>query len=169
VEAVGREPPEKKFSKNAAGGIARAEEKDSEGFHVRAIEILQAAMGTGLRLQFGLCARAFAAFRSECFGDPERLLFHLLEPLKVRAEAHIGLGAVLKTPEIGIEFGRPISRKGVDHPVSVPTAFDHPVLPEVGELLGDLDLGDIQKLLEVADAKRAVRQKVDDAKARCLA
>ena len=98
-----------------------------------------------------------AALRFEGLDDPSRFFFHCFEPPEIRAKACVGLGAVLKSLEICLQFGRSVCREGVDHPVGMAGGFDHSVFPKVSELLGDFDLRDFQQLLEVAHAEGAVR------------
>lgn len=53
--------------------------------------------------------------------------------------------------------------EAVDHPVAGALARDEVVAAEEGEVFGDFDLGLAEDRLEVADAKRAGREEVQEA------
>ena len=60
-------------------------------------------------------------------------------------------------------------RKAVNHPGPVPGAFDHALLAEIGEMLGNLRLRDAENFLEMADAKRTTCKQMDDPQPRGVA
>jgi hypothetical protein len=47
--------------------------------------------------------------------------------------------------------------------------FHHSILAEIGEVLRDFDLGGVEDFLKMADAKRAIRQEMQNAEPRFIA
>jgi hypothetical protein len=74
------------------------------------------------------------------------------------------LNAVLKAAELKVEFVRTFSGQTVDDPLSTAFGFDHAMLAEIGEVLGDGDLIEAEDGLKMADAELPVRQQVENAK-----
>lgn len=116
-----------------------------------------------------LRSASLATFRLQHLGHPCGVRRDCLSFSEVRAEPLIGLRAVLEALQICFEFRRTLRWKAVNHPVRVPSGLDHPVLSEIGELLGNLHLRDVQNLLEMTHAKWPVRQEMDDPQPRDVA
>jgi hypothetical protein len=110
-----------------------------------------------------------SAFVFESFIDPAAVRSHLFEGLEIGAEALIGQCTILEALEIGFELPGWLGRKTVNHPGPVPRAFHQAMLAKMGELLGNLRLGDIEDFLEMADAKRTARKQMHDPQARGIA
>jgi hypothetical protein len=100
---------------------------------------------------------------SEGFMGPLGPFFNFGEPFEVLLETPVRYNAVLKTFKIGFESRGRFGGKAVNDPGSHPSGLHHLMLPKVGKVLGDLRLGKVKDALEMADAKRALSQKVDDA------
>jgi len=81
----------------------------------------------------------------------------------------MGLHAVLKAAQLPIQFRRGLVGKPVNHPFLMALRDDQAVGPQIGEVLGNGDLGHFQNILKVADTKRPSRQKMKNAKAGFIA
>lgn len=53
-------------------------------------------------------------------------------------------------------------RKAVNDPSALASGLHHLSFAKIGEVLGDLGLRQLENLLKMADAERALREKVDD-------
>jgi hypothetical protein len=93
-------------------------------------------------------------------------VFHALE---VFAEGGVFAAAILEAFHIGGEFRGRMGGEGVDDPWAVAAGMDEAVLAEVGEVLGDFDLGGAEDVLEMADAKGPVGEEMKDAEAGLVA
>lgn len=110
-----------------------------------------------------------AGFLAEGVLDPARAFFHGSETLEVIAKEFVGSDTVLKALEIGFEFPRRSGREAIDDPRTLTGGLDHFPLPEVGQVLRDLGLRELQDILKMADAQRTFRQQIDNSQADGLA
>jgi hypothetical protein len=78
---------------------------------------------------------------------------------RVRADA------VLQAGKIDPKFSRSYRGQAVDHPVGFAAADDETAGLQIPEMFGDFYLWLAEQLLEVADAKRAMNEQMEDAKA----
>jgi hypothetical protein len=85
-----------------------------------------------------------------------------LEAADVVLERRDLAGAVLKAGELAFEFRRPGFGEAVDHPGAVPLGGDQPVPAQVGEVLGNRDLRELEDFLEMADAEGSAVEKVKE-------
>jgi hypothetical protein len=88
---------------------------------------------------------------------------------KVACETWIRSHACFKALEVGFEFGRGLARQRINHPVLVAFRLDHPLVAEIGKMLGDLDLWFVENRLQVADAERGFCQEMENPQARPVA
>jgi len=119
-------------------------------------------------LELGFLSAAGALLGDRLF-DPARAFCHGGKTLEIIAKELVRGGAILKAFEIGFQFGRGLRRKAVDDPGALSGRFHHLALSEVGQMLGNLGLGNLEDILEMTDAKRAVGQQVHQAKPRLIA
>jgi hypothetical protein len=108
-------------------------------------------------------------FVFEGFTDPVTISAHLLKTLEIGTKTPVRGGTVLKAFEIRFQFERAFRRKAIDHPGSVSGAFDHALLAQVGQMLGNLSLRKTENFLEMADTKRTACKQMDYPKPRSIA
>jgi hypothetical protein len=101
-------------------------------------------------------------FVFEGFINPCAFSSHFLKSLEIGAEPPVRRRTVLEAFEIGFQLERGFRRKAVDHPGPMPGAFDHALLAEIGEMLGNLGLRKSKDLLKMADAQRSMGKQMDD-------
>jgi hypothetical protein len=58
--------------------------------------------------------------------------------------------------------------QSIDFPVLHAFKFDQPGLSQVSEVLGSIDLWQIQYFLDMADAKRLLKQQIQDSQTRWI-
>jgi hypothetical protein len=108
-------------------------------------------------------------FRFNGLINPVAVSIELAQGGQVALEDRLGLDAILEAAQMSIERLGRLFRKRVDHPVVVPARFDQAVFLHASEMLGYLGLGAVENFLEMADAKGALGQQVQDAQARLIA
>jgi hypothetical protein len=91
---------------------------------------------------------------------------YLLAPLEVVTKPLVGLRAILKAFQVGLEFSGGLGRKAINHPGSVSGAFDEAVLSQVSEVLRNLCLLKSKDFLKMANAQRSMGKQVNDSKPR---
>ncbi len=117
-------------------------------------------------LNFGFTGSILAAgFFTDGLIDPAGAFFDFRQTDEVGAKLFVGCHAVLKTLQVGFQFVRKTLWEAVNDPCSLAGRLHHLSLAEVGEMLGNLYLGELKDVLKMANAQRPVRQKMDDAKA----
>jgi hypothetical protein len=72
--------------------------------------------------------------------------------VEVAAKPLVSLRAILKTLEIGLQFGGRFGGKTINHPGAVPRAVDEAVLSQVSEVLRNLGLRKSKDFLKMANA-----------------
>ena len=75
----------------------------------------------------------------------------------------MGLYAVLEAAKLQIEFLGRLFGQRIDHPLLVPVRCHQFVLSQVGKMLGNGDLRDLEHRLEMADAERPFGEQMEDA------
>jgi len=108
-------------------------------------------------------------FVFEGFINPSAISSHLLKRLEIGTKPFVSSRTVLKAFEIRFELKRASWRKAVNHPGPMSCAFNHALLAEVGEMLGNFRLWDIENFLEMADAKRTPGKQLNDPQPRGIA
>ena len=78
------------------------------------------------------------------------------------------MSAVLQTLQVSFQFGGRTWGKRIDDPVPVSLGSDHSFAAQVGEVLGNFDLGLPENVLKVANAKRRPGEEVENAKTRTI-
>ncbi len=73
--------------------------------------------------------------------------------LQIALECVITLNAILEALKIAFQLRRRTRRKRVDHPVLLPRRDDHPVVAQIGEMLGNFDLRFAQHVLKMTNAE----------------
>jgi len=71
-------------------------------------------------------------------------------------------GEVLETPEVQVQFGRGGVGQGVNGPIAVAGGVDEAVFPQVGQVPGHVDLGDVEHVLQVADTEGGGAEQVEN-------
>jgi inner membrane protein involved in colicin E2 resistance len=88
---------------------------------------------------------------------------------KVLFEDRILPHQILQTAQIALELRRGGIGQGVDGPVLIAGGFDQALFPEISEVPGSVDLGDIQYVLNMADTERGLLQQRYDPQAGLIA
>jgi len=83
--------------------------------------------------------------------------------LQIPFENWICLNAIVKTFEILFQFGCPIFRQRINHPVLLLLGDDHPSVPKVSQVLGNLHLWFTKNILNMTNAEPRLRQEMEDA------
>ena len=102
-------------------------------------------------------------------GDPIAVTLNLAELFQVFLEDALRLNAILKAAELEIEFRGTLAGKAINDPLRMAVGFDHPMLAEVGQVLGNGNLLKTEDGLEMTDAKLAVGEEMKNAKASPIA
>ena len=97
--------------------------------------------------------------------DPAALRLDGSQPLQVLLKDRVCLHAVLEAGELQIKFAWSGLRQPVDHPLFVPMPLGQPMLAQVGKVLGNRDLRQLENRLEMADAERPLFEQVNDSQA----
>ena len=97
--------------------------------------------------------------------DPVAFAFELFELFEVLAKDGMGLDAVLETAQLQIQLRRRLFGQAIEHPVPVALCQNQPVGPQVGEMLGDGDLGQFQNILKMTDAQGPPGEEMQNTKA----
>ena len=71
--------------------------------------------------------------------------------------------------EIRFQIRRGLERKAINPPCAVAGAFDHSLLTQIGEMLGDLGLRKAENFLEMTNTKGTPCQQMDDPQPRDVA
>jgi hypothetical protein len=87
----------------------------------------------------------------------------------VAPENGVLLRAILQARQIGGQFPAGSGWKPIDHPICLPAHLHQPMGPQIGQVLGYLNLRFPEDFLDVADAKRAIVQQMEDAQPRLIA
>lgn len=103
------------------------------------------------------------------FLEPAKLGAQRFEATQIAFEDGMALHAILQAAKVCLQFRRPALGQGIDHPILVPGDLREAALAQKTEVLGNFHLRFVEQLLEMADAKRAVRQHVQDAQPRLVA
>jgi hypothetical protein len=104
-------------------------------------------------LNFGFVGSILAAgFLADGLVDPAGAFLDPGQSAQVVAKEFVGGNAVLKALEIGLQFVGWLCREAVDDPGAFACGLDHLTLPQVGEVLGDLRLGNLENVLKMTDA-----------------
>ena len=85
-----------------------------------------------------------------------------IKSLKITLEDWICLHAVLKALEVGLKFRIAPSRQRVDHPGLIAFGNDHSPRAQIPEVLGNFDLWLGEDVLEMTNAKRALREQMQN-------
>jgi hypothetical protein len=89
----------------------------------------------------------------------------LPEALEITLEKRVGLNAILEAAKLEIEFRRAAGGEAIDDPLAGALAYDHVAVAQVGEMLGNGDLVEMEDLLEMTDTEWAVREEMENAQA----
>jgi hypothetical protein len=94
--------------------------------------------------------------------DRRRVFRDRLEPFQIIAKQLVLANTVLEALQVPLQFETALFRQPVDAPVLMLQGFDEPVLFQVTQMLGNLNLRFPKDRLEVANAKRCLRQQVQE-------
>jgi len=78
---------------------------------------------------------------------------HFSQRFPISLHARIGLGTVLKTLQMPHERSRSPRRQAVNHPCARAPTFHHPMLAQIGQMLGYFGLWEIQDFLQMTDTQ----------------
>jgi hypothetical protein len=108
-------------------------------------------------------------FIFESLINPSAISSHLIESLEIGTEPLVSRCTVLETFQVGFELERRFRRQAVNPPRPMPGTFEHALLAQIGEMLGNLGLWKAKNILEVTNTKWTSRKQMDDPEPRRIA
>jgi hypothetical protein len=103
------------------------------------------------------------------FVDPTIIALHNFETPQILFENPVLPDAIAQALDLQLQRFRARFGQPVDHPLLMALGRDQAASPQVSQMFGNGDLRQVEDGLEMTDAKRALRQQVQNAQARLIA
>jgi len=84
------------------------------------------------------------------------------QPLEISLEDAVGLHAVLEALELEMQFAGTRLGQAINHPLPPALPDGQTMRPQIGQVLRDGNLREIEQLLKMTDAQRSLEEQVQD-------